>query len=130
MTHPARLIVDNPFTLETACTVELAGDAKVDQVLDQAALVVPEASELPVRDRVALVLSATDAMVRRADDIAADISAMMGKPWKQARSEVDGMALRARYMASIAESALADVVPREEAGFERRIVKAPLGVVL
>src|SRR5262249_49608824 len=59
-----------------------------------------------------------------------DVSAMTGKPLAQARSEVDGMALRARYMASIAEEALADVVPRTEPGFERRIVKAPLGVVL
>jgi acyl-CoA reductase-like NAD-dependent aldehyde dehydrogenase len=40
------------------------------------------------------------------------------------------MAVRARYMASIAETSLADIVPRREPGFERRIVKAPLGVVL
>ena len=99
-------------------------------MLDRAASGARTAAGTSIRDRIALVLAATDAMVRRADDIAKDITAMMGKPLRQARGEVDGMALRARYMASIAEEALADVIPRDEAGFVRRITKAPLGVVL
>jgi acyl-CoA reductase-like NAD-dependent aldehyde dehydrogenase len=130
MTLPDTLVVDNPFTLEPACTVALANDTAVDGVLDRAAAAARAAANTSVRDRVALVLAATEAMVRRADDIARDITAMMGKPLRQARGEVDGMALRARYMASIAEDALADVVPRDEPGFVRRITKAPLGVVL
>ena len=55
---------------------------------------------------------------------------MMGEPLSQAKGEVEGMALRARYMASVAEESLADLTPRVQPGIERRIVKAPLGVVL
>ena len=54
---------------------------------------------------------------------------MMGKPLEQARGEVGGMAKRARHMCEIAAEALADVVLPKE-GFERRIVRTPLGVVL
>jgi acyl-CoA reductase-like NAD-dependent aldehyde dehydrogenase len=126
----ASLVVDNPFTSEPACTVQLADATTVNAVLDRAVAAANSAANVAVKDRVSLVLAATEAMVRRADDIARDITAMMGKPLRQARGEVDGMALRARYMASIAEESLADVVPREEPGFVRRITKAPLGVVL
>jgi acyl-CoA reductase-like NAD-dependent aldehyde dehydrogenase len=124
------LVVDNPFTLDPACSVELATPNAVDATLDRAAVAARAARETTVAERVALCARATEAMLASADDIARDITAMMGKPLAQAKSEVDGMAVRARYMASVAEEALADVVPRREPGFERRIVKAPLGVVL
>jgi acyl-CoA reductase-like NAD-dependent aldehyde dehydrogenase len=124
------LVVDNPFTLDPACSVELATPNAVDATLDRAAAAARAARETTVAARVALCARATEAMMASADDIAREITAMMGKPLAQAKSEVDGMAVRARYMASVAEEALADVVPRREPGFERRIVKAPLGVVL
>jgi acyl-CoA reductase-like NAD-dependent aldehyde dehydrogenase len=124
------LVVDDPYTLETACSVELASDGVVNETLDRARSAARAARETAVAERVALCLRATEAMLARADEIAADITRMMGKPLRQARNEVEGMAMRARYMAGIAEEGLADIVPRREAGFERRVVKAPLGVVL
>jgi acyl-CoA reductase-like NAD-dependent aldehyde dehydrogenase len=124
------LVVDDPYTFEAACSVELASETAVHETLDRAKAAARAARETPVSERVGLCLRATEAMLARADEIASDITRMMGKPMRQAKNEVDGMAVRARYMAGIAEEALADVVPRREAGFERRIVKAPLGVVL
>jgi acyl-CoA reductase-like NAD-dependent aldehyde dehydrogenase len=49
-------------------------------------------------------------MEANAEAIAKDITRMMGKPLKQALGEVRGMAGRARYMMSVAEASLADVV--------------------
>jgi acyl-CoA reductase-like NAD-dependent aldehyde dehydrogenase len=69
-------------------------------------------------------------MEANAEAAAADISRMMGKPLDQARGEVKTMTARARTMMSIAEASLADVVLSSAAGFERRIARAPLGVVL
>src|SRR5882672_2969972 len=125
MAH-ATLTVDNPFTLGTACTVPLAGEAQIDALLDRAKAAARVARETLVAERVRLCERATEAMIARADDVAREITAMMGKPLAQAKNEVQGMAVRARYMASIAEESLADIVPRREAGFERRIVKEPL----
>jgi acyl-CoA reductase-like NAD-dependent aldehyde dehydrogenase len=124
-----KLIVDDPYTLETACTVELADEAHVNAVLDRARAAFARFRGTTVDERIDLVERATVAMEKRKDEIALDIARMMGKPVAQGRNEVAGMALRARYMASIAKASLADlVVPKE--GFDRRIVKDPLGVVL
>src|SRR5262245_63548360 len=68
-------------------------------------------------------------MEEAAEGIAADITRMMGKPIRQSKNELAGMAKRARAMCSIAEEALADVVLAELMGFERRIVREPLGIV-
>jgi len=123
------LRVDNPYTLETACEVPLAGDAEVDAVLDAARAAARAFRGSTVAERRRLCEAACDAMVADKETIARDISRSMGKPLSQARGEVDGMAGRARHMITIAEEHLADIdLPKE--GFVRRIRKEPLGVVL
>src|SRR5579859_3870479 len=122
------LVVDNPFTGEPACEVALADGRAASATLDRAR----EAARLwraPLADRIALCERAVAAMDARAEAIATDITRMMGKPLAQARGEVKTTGARARHMMSIAEAALADVdLPL--AGFERRIVREPVGVVL
>jgi acyl-CoA reductase-like NAD-dependent aldehyde dehydrogenase len=124
------LRVDNPFTGETACEVPLADSKKVSETLDRARAAFQAFRGTSIDERIALCERATTAMEARADDIAADISRMMGKPVGQARGEVKGMAGRARHMMAIAAASLADIRLPEVAGFERRIRKEPLGVVL
>lgn len=123
------LVVDNPYTLDVAVRRPLAEAGEVDQALDAAQAAARAFAPTAVKDRVALCLAAVSRMEERAEAIAADITAMMGKPLRQARGEVGGMAKRARYMANIAEGSLADAVLPSQEGFERRIARAPLGVV-
>ncbi|HWL84960.1 MAG TPA: aldehyde dehydrogenase family protein, partial [Polyangiaceae bacterium] len=124
------LDVDNPYTLESACTVPLADGKRVDETLDRARAAARAWKESPLSERIALAERAVAAMEKAADDIALDITRMMGKPLGQSKGEVRGMADRARHMISIAEASLADVVLPPKEGFERRIVKEALGVVL
>lgn len=124
------LTVDNPYTGDVACSVTLADEADVSAVLDRARAAAKVARASPLSERKAWCERMVSAMEARADSIAADITRMMGKPLAQARNELRGMAERARYMLSIADTALADIVLPPKAGFERRIVKEPLGVVL
>ena len=98
-------------------------------VLQRARYAAPEFRRSHVVERIALCERAVAAMEKATDAIAADITRMMGKPLQQARNEVNGMASRARHMMSIAEASLADIVLPPKEGFERRIVKEPLGVV-
>lgn len=126
----SELIVDDPYTLGEAVRLPLADGPAVDCVLDTARAAARAWARSALADRVALCLRAVDAMEANKEAIAADITRMMGKPLRQARGEVGGMAKRARYMASIAEASLADTVLPPLEGFERRIVRAPLGVVL
>lgn len=124
------LTVDNPYTGDVACSVTLADEAGVSAVLDRARAAAKAARATPLSERKVWCERMLSAMEARADSIAADITRMMGKPLAQARNELRGMAERARHMLSIADTALADLVLPPKAGFERRIIKEPLGVVL
>jgi acyl-CoA reductase-like NAD-dependent aldehyde dehydrogenase len=122
--------IDNPFSGEPACTVQLADEAAVNGVLARA----PDAARAwrtsTVGERIALCERAMEWMENGSEAIAADITRMMGKPIRQSRGEVKTTAARARYMMSIAEQALADVAVPAKTGFELRIAREPLGVVL
>lgn len=124
------LRVDNPYSLDVAAVRPLADDATVDRVLDGARAAARAARRVPLAERIALCLRAVEQMEAHTDAIAADITRMMGKPLRQAKGELGGMAKRARHLCAIAEASLADVVLPEEAGFIRRIAREPLGVVL
>ncbi|HEX3770227.1 MAG TPA: aldehyde dehydrogenase family protein, partial [Polyangiaceae bacterium] len=124
------LIVDNPFTGEPACEVPLADARAASAVLDRAREAARAWRTSALADRIALCERAVAALEKNAETIASDITRMMGKPLVQARGEVTGTATRARAMIGLAQAALADVVPAPLDGFERRIVREPLGVVL
>jgi acyl-CoA reductase-like NAD-dependent aldehyde dehydrogenase len=128
--HATRLDVDDPFSGEVACSVPLADDAAVNATLDRARAAFRGWRGSGVAERVALCERAVAAMEGQAETIATSITKMMGKPLSQARGEVKGMAARARHMMSIAQGALADTTLPPVSGFERRIVREPLGVVL
>ncbi|ATB46687.1 aldehyde dehydrogenase family protein [Corallococcus macrosporus] len=122
--------VDNPFTGDVAASVEPTPPEALDAVLERARAASRALRALSVEDRVKLVLRACEAMEKDTESIARDITRQMGKPLSQARGEVAGMAGRLRHMAAIAAESLADIVLPPKDGFERRIAKEPLGVVL
>jgi acyl-CoA reductase-like NAD-dependent aldehyde dehydrogenase len=124
----ADLLVDDPYLLTEAARVPLADEGAVGRTLDAARVAARAWARSPVAERVALCLRAVEAMEAASDGIAADITHMMGKPLRQARNEVAGMAGRARHLAGTAEAALADTI-LDLPGKERRIVREPHGVV-
>src|SRR5262245_52837171 len=101
------LAIDDPFTLEEAVRRPLADGPAVDRVLDAAKTAARSWARTPVTERVTLCLRAVEQMEAAALGIASDITRMMGKPIRQSRNEVAGMAKRARHMCSIAEASLA-----------------------
>lgn len=126
----AKHTVDDPFTGEAAVTLEEADEARIGNVLDAAQRAARDLRRMSVEERVALCDRALAKMEGRAETIAADITRQMGKPLAQARGELRGMAERWRHMQSIAKDSLADIVLPAKEGFDRRIAKDPLGVVL
>jgi acyl-CoA reductase-like NAD-dependent aldehyde dehydrogenase len=129
MSRDRTLVVDDPFTGEPACEVPLADDATIGAALDHAEETAQLWRSSSLGERIALCERAVAHMEKNAHAVAADITRMMGKPLSQALGEVKTCAARSRYMMSIAEAALGDVVLPPLPGFERRIVRQPLGVV-
>jgi acyl-CoA reductase-like NAD-dependent aldehyde dehydrogenase len=122
--------VDDPFTGESATSVPMADDQAINTTLDRAREAARALRRLPVAERVALCGRALTAFEAQAEEVAKDITRQMGKPLAQARGEVSGMVGRWRYLMEIAAASLADIVLPPKEGFERRIAKDPLGVVL
>jgi len=82
-----------------------------------------------IAERAALCSKAVDAFVASKQDVAEEISWMMGRPVRSTPGEVGGLEERARHMIAIAEGSLADIPVAEKEGFTRFIRRDPLGVV-
>ena len=86
-------------------------------------------SAMSIAERAKYCSAAVDAMLAMKDEIIPELAMSMGRPVRYGAGELRGFEERARHMISIAEAALADVVPAANAGFERYIKREPLGVV-
>ena len=84
----------------------------------------------PLAARQAAVRSWLDLLATRADDLAAQISAQMGRPGSQTPGEIRGFLHRGRTMVDLADTALADLVPPPQDGRTRLVRHVPRGVVL
>jgi acyl-CoA reductase-like NAD-dependent aldehyde dehydrogenase len=115
-----RLYVER--TLETA--------AGIDRALDTAERAQRAWAPLPLAARCEILARAVDAFVAKASDIAAEITWQMGRPLRHSPGEIRGFEERARHMLKVAPEALAAVQPGEKAGFQRRIKRVPLGVIV
>ena len=122
--------VISPVDGSVFTTINEASPGLIARTLDTAQSSQQEWRETKISERVQVVEQFVQAMEGRKDEIAATITQCMGRPIRYAPGEIDGLADRARYMASIAEESLQDIVPSPTRGFERYIRRDPLGVVL
>jgi acyl-CoA reductase-like NAD-dependent aldehyde dehydrogenase len=108
----------------------VATQADVSAALGQARAAQKAWRKVPVAERAALVLKFIDAMKAMGPDIATELAWQMGRPIRYGQGELRGMEERTRYMAGIAEEALAPVVPKDvRPGFERYVKREPVGIV-
>jgi acyl-CoA reductase-like NAD-dependent aldehyde dehydrogenase len=126
----SRITVDNPATGESACEIETFDSQQIEHALKHALDGVRALAWMDTPERVALCERFCGVAETRADDIARDVVRQMGKPIAEARREVATMIDRARYMMSVAPVALAPIELPPKEGFERRIERTPIGVVL
>jgi len=129
MNAPQRFCLDNPYTLQQELDLPLLSSDGVGPILTSAERAATELGAMSVEERSALCARAVEGMVGDAERIAMDITRTMGKPLSQARGELNGMAGRASHMIEIAAACLADTQLAPKSGYERRIERAPLGVV-
>src|SRR5256886_1201475 len=103
--------------------------AQIGQTLQRARAAQPQWREAPIAERAAIIGRFCGEWEGRGDAIATGLSWQRGRPIRFAPSEVRGTLERARYMAGVAPTALADMDPGPKSGFRRFVRREPLGVV-
>jgi acyl-CoA reductase-like NAD-dependent aldehyde dehydrogenase len=83
-----------------------------------------------VKERAAACTRLVDAMLAMRDEIVPELAWQMGRPVSSGAGELRGFEERSRHMIAIAAEALAPVRPEPRDGFDRYIVREPLGIVL
>ncbi len=107
-----------------------ASQKEIDATLANARAAQKAWRKVPVKERAALVVGVVDALKAMGPQIAEELAWQMGRPIRYGQGELRGLEERARYMASIAEEALAPVAPKDvRPGFERYITREPAGIV-
>lgn len=120
----------SPHDSTVLCTINYTSKDELDTILAKAAKAQEVWSCVPVRERVSILSRGVEAFLRRKDELAQELSQLIGRPKQQCPGEIEGFASRARYLLNVAEQEL-DPVPAECDQQNRRvIIKEPVGVVL
>lgn len=106
-----------------------ATSAEIDAALAAARKAQAEWMRVPVKERAAVMLRFLDAMRALNDEIVPELARQMGRPVRYG-GEFRSFEERVKYMAEIAEAALAPVVPEPKADFTRYMRRDPLGLIL
>ncbi|MEM1430007.1 MAG: aldehyde dehydrogenase family protein [Pseudomonadota bacterium] len=85
-------------------------------------------ASMPLQERIDLVTAGISALDRVSEELATELAWQMGRPVRYG-GELGGVHERTDYMASIAADALAPTIVESSAQFDRRIERAPQGVV-
>lgn len=120
----------NPATGELVREYPNATDAEVADALDAAQTAYEDWSARPLSERCAVVQRISDLLAQRAKDIAAVVTAEMGKRLGEAVGEVRFSAQIFGYYAQQAETLLAPQEITDFDGGTARIEKLPLGPLL
>lgn len=124
------ITVISPVNNKPYCARPVTTDSDLQRILAAAVTAQRDWSGCDLIERIAICERMLAYFEENKDDIATELAWQMGRPVHQAVHEVRGMAERARYMMSIAETALAPVNIESSASCERYIQRDPLGVIL
>jgi len=114
---------------------ELVGEFPASTAQDaDAAVVAADAafrpwSRMPAAERCGFMTRAADAVERRLEDIAQDMTLETGKPLRESRSEVARVAQILRYVAGEAWRPTGEVFEQSSGGGSIYTLRAPIGVV-
>jgi acyl-CoA reductase-like NAD-dependent aldehyde dehydrogenase len=107
----------------------VATDAEVEAAVSRARAAQAEWALVPLAKRVAKTIAMLEALIAMNDEIIPELAWQMGRPIRYG-AEKRGLEERGRYMAGIAEEALAPLVPKKTDGFRRYVKREPIGIVL
>lgn len=123
------LSCQNPYTLETDTTYQLLTFEQANSKILLAQQGFETWKNVTVSQRVLLLKSALNYFKERQDEIAKDITDQMGRPFHQARGEINGLLERANHLCAVAPQILAPESLPPKVNFQRQIKHQPLGLI-
>jgi len=124
-----QLVSINPYTEEINGTFEAIGIDRCEAAVSRARAALPSWQRLTVAQRLRFLKEIIDQLERRKPDWARLITSEMGKPIRQARSEIDKCLQLCHYYLHQAAEVLRDTLIPTEAQ-ESYVTHEPLGVIL
>ncbi len=121
--------VTNPSTGETISTIPDMGRAEAARAIDAAYLAQKQWAARAAEERSRIMRRLHDLMVSNQDDLAAILTAEMGKPLAEARGEVLYGAGYIQWFAEEARRIYGDVIPGHATDKRIVVIKQPVGVV-
>ena len=121
--------VVNPATGEVIAELPDMGAAETAAAIDAAHAAQPAWAARPAKERSALLRKWFDLMIAHADDLAAILTAEMGKPLADARGEILYAASYVEWYAEEAKRIYGETIPAAQADRRMLVIRQPVGVV-
>jgi succinate-semialdehyde dehydrogenase/glutarate-semialdehyde dehydrogenase len=121
--------VVNPATGEILASLPDMGAAETASAIDAAYAAQPAWAALPAKDRSGLLRKWFDLIVGNADELAAILTAEMGKPLAEARGEILYAAAYIEWYAEEAKRIYGETIPAGQTDKRMLVIKQPVGVV-
>ncbi|MYE56288.1 MAG: NAD-dependent succinate-semialdehyde dehydrogenase [Acidimicrobiaceae bacterium] len=124
-----RFDVVDPATGEPIVAVADMGGAETGRAIAAAAAALPAWRALTAKQRSAVLRRWYELMVENASDLAAIITAEMGKPLAEGRGEILAGAAYVEWFAEEAKRAYGETIPTHDPAMRLVVIKQPVGVV-
>ncbi|MFC3076148.1 NAD-dependent succinate-semialdehyde dehydrogenase [Shinella pollutisoli] len=119
----------DPATGERLATLPEMGAAETAAAIDSAYRAQPLWAARPAKDRSALLRKWHDLIIAHADELAAILTAEMGKPLAEARGEILYAASYVEWYAEEAKRINGETIPAPSPDRRMLVIKQPVGVV-
>ncbi|EPF00212.1 NAD-dependent succinate-semialdehyde dehydrogenase [Rhizobium grahamii] len=119
----------NPATGEVLASLPDMGAAETRDAIDAAHAAQPAWAARPAKERAGILRKWFDLMVAHADELAAILTAEMGKPFAEARGEILYAAAYVEWYAEEAKRIYGETIPAPSNDKRMIVIKQPVGVV-
>lgn len=119
----------NPATGEVLASLPDMGATETREAIDAAYTAQPAWAALPAKERAGVLRTWYDLMVANADELAAILTAEMGKPLAEARSEILHAAAYVEWYAEEAKRIYGETIPAPSNDKRLIVIRQPIGVV-
>ncbi|RVC79574.1 aldehyde dehydrogenase family protein, partial [Mesorhizobium sp. M2A.F.Ca.ET.046.02.1.1] len=119
----------NPSSGEVLAVLPDMGVKETRAAIDKAYTAQPRWAALPARERSDVLWRWHELIMDHADDLAAILTAEMGKPFAEAKSEVSHAAAYLQWYAEEANRIYGETIPPPSIDRRMMVIKQPIGVV-